>query len=77
MERLMKILGELHPEVNFGGKERLIEGGILDSIDIVSMVTDIKAQYGISIGADDITRENFETPEEIRALIMRRGGEIK
>ena len=77
MERLMKILGELHPEVNFGGKERLIEGGILDSIDIVSMVTDINAQYGISISADDITKENFETPEEIRALIMRRGGEVK
>ena len=77
MERLMKILGELHPEVNFGGKERLIEGGILDSIDIVSMVTDINAQYGISISADDITKENFETPEGIRALIMRRGGEVK
>ena len=76
MERLMKILGDLHPEVNFGGKERLIEGGLLDSLDIVSMVTDINAQYGISIGADDITRENFETPEEIKALIMRRGGEV-
>lgn len=77
MERLMRILGDLHPEVNFGGKEKLIEGRILDSFDIVSMVTDINAQYGISIGAEDIIRENFETPEEIKALIMKRGGEIK
>ena len=77
MERLMKILGDLHPEVNFGGKEKLIEGGILDSLDIVSMVSDINDQYGVSIGAEDVIRENFETPEEIRALIMRRGGEVK
>ena len=77
MERLMKILGELHPEVNFGGKEKLIEGGILDSLDIVTMVTDINDHYGVSIGADDIVKENFETPETIKALIMRRGGEVK
>ena len=77
MERLMKILGELHPEVNFGGKERLIEGGLLNSLDMVSLVTDINEQYGISINALDMVRENFETPEEIRALIVRRGGEVK
>ena len=77
MERLMKILGDLHPEVNFGGKEKLIEGGLLNSLDIVSMVTDINDQYGISIDAGDIVRENFETPEEIKALIVRRGGEVK
>ena len=77
MERLIKMLGDLHPEVNFGGKEKLIEGGILDSLDIVSLVTDINTQYGISIGAEDIIRENFETPEEIKALIIRRGGEIR
>ncbi len=77
MERLMRILGDLHPEVNFGGKEKLIEGGLLNSLDIVSMVTDINDQYGISIDAGDIVKENFETPEEIKALIVRRGGEVK
>ena len=77
MERLMKILGDLHPEVNFGGKEKLIEGGLLNSLDIVSIVTDINDQYGIAIDAGDIVKENFETPEEIKALIVRRGGEVK
>ena len=77
MERLMRILGDLHPEVNFGGKEKLIEGGILNSLDIVSIVTDINDQYGIAIDAGDIVKENFETPEEIKALIVRRGGEVK
>ncbi len=77
MERLMRILGDLHPEVNFGGKEKLIEGGLLNSLDIVSIVTDINDQYGIAIDAGDIVKENFETPEEIKALIVRRGGEVK
>ena len=50
---------------------------MLNSLDMVSLVTDINEQYGISINALDMVRENFETPEEIRALIVRRGGEVK
>ena len=77
METVIKMLKELHPDVDFESADGLIDDGILDSLDIVSMVSDINDQYGVSIGAEDIIRENFETPEEIRALIMRRGGEVK
>lgn len=76
MKRLLKILGELHPEMSFDGNERLIEEKILDSLDIVTLVTDINSEYGVSLGAEDIVKENFASVADIVALIRCRGGEV-
>ena len=41
MEELLEILQELHPEVNFEEEEHLIDDKILDSFDIVSIISEI------------------------------------
>ena len=76
MRRLEKILCQLHPEINFSGDERLIDDGILDSLDMVTLVTDINDEYNIDIGAEDIVKENFNTVSCIASLIRRCGGDI-
>lgn len=76
MQRLKKIISELHPELDLTPDTRLIDDGILDSLDLVTLVTDINDAYKISIGAEDLTPENFNRLGDISALIVRRGGEI-
>ncbi len=75
MQKLMKILTELHSEI--APASRGLTESVLDSIDIVTLVTDLDDAYGIEISALDITRENFDSPSAIAALIERLGGEIK
>ena len=41
MEKLLKILRELHPDVDFSTESGLIENGVLDSLDIVTLVTEV------------------------------------
>lgn len=76
MKRLKMMLRELHPDIEFSGEERLIDDGILDSLDIVTLVTDINEEYKIDISAEDIVKENFNTTDGIASLIKRRGGDI-
>lgn len=76
MKRLKRILSELHPELEITQDTRLIDDGILDSLDVVTLVTDINAEYRINVGAEDITPGSFNTLEGICALIRARGGEI-
>lgn len=76
MKRLRKIIADLHPEFEFTGEEKLIDSGILDSFDIVTLVTDVNEEYGISIPAEEICKENFDTEKNIAALIERCGGDI-
>lgn len=71
MEALMRILTELRPDVDFEGNEELVDGGELDSFDIVSLVGELCEEYDIEIGADDIVPENFNSVEAIWNLVQK------
>ena len=55
MEDLLEILNDLHPEVDFEVEEHLIDDGILDSLDIVNLSSEISEVFDVSITAKDIT----------------------
>lgn len=71
MEKLLKILRELHPDVDFSTESGLIENGVLDSLDIVTLVTEINETFDVSIPADEIVPENFDSAKSIYAMIER------
>ena len=71
MEQLLAILSELHPDVDFSTTEDLIDDGILDSLDIVTLVTEIHSEFDVTIPAEEIVPENFNSAEAIMALIER------
>ena len=71
MEQLYRILKELHPDVDFAAEQDLIGEGILDSLDIVTLITEINSAYDVSIPAEEILPENFCSANAIYALIHR------
>ena len=71
MEELMRILGELHPDVDFNTADDLIGDGVLDSLDIVTLITEINSAYDVSIPAEEILPENFRSAMAIYDLITR------
>ncbi len=71
MEELMRILGELHPDVDFNTADDLIGDGVLDSLDIVTLITEINSAYDVSIPAEEILPENFRSAKAIYDLITR------
>ncbi len=71
MEKLLKILNELHGDVDFKSEAALIDDGILDSLDIVTLVTEINDVFGVSIPAEEIIPENFNSAKAIMALIEK------
>ena len=71
MEQLLEILKQLHPDVDFTLEEDLIGDGILDSLDIVTLITEINCAFDVSIPAEEVIPENFASAEAILALIER------
>ena len=73
-EQIIKILTELRPEFDFNQEGvDFIEEGMLDSFDMVNLVSELDATYGISIDGVDILPENFSTVEAIVALLVKNG----
>ena len=71
MEKLLEILADLHPEVDFENTTDLVDDGILDSLDIVSLVAQIDAEFGVTIPAEEIIPENFNSAKALMALIEK------
>ena len=71
MEKLLEILTSLHPDVDFATTSDLVDDGILDSLDIVTLVTEIDAEFDVTIPAEEIVPENFNSAEALMSLIER------
>ncbi|MBQ2308545.1 MAG: acyl carrier protein [Clostridia bacterium] len=71
MEKLIAILSSLHPDVDFESNDSLIDDGILDSLDIVTLVTEINATFDVIIPAEEVVPENFNSAEALMELITR------
>ena len=73
-EKIIKILTELRPEFDFTQEGvDFIEEGMLDSFDLVTLVSELDSTFGISIDGVDILPENFCTVEAIANLLVKNG----
>ena len=71
MDKLIEILSDLHPDVDFETEDGLVDNGILDSLDIVTLITEINDKFDVSIPAEEIIPENFNSAEALYALIEK------
>ncbi len=72
-QQIINILQEIRPEFDFTQDMNFIEEGMLDSFDVVSLVTTLDENYGISIDGMDILPENFATIDSIINLLIKNG----
>ena len=70
-KELMEILEETRPEIDFENETALIDNQLLDSFDIISIVSEINDTFDISINVNDLRPENFNSVDAILALIEK------
>ena len=71
-EQIIEILTDLRPEFDFSQEGvNFIEEGMLDSFDLVALVTDLEQHFSVTIDGVDVVPENFENVEAIEQLINR------
>lgn len=71
MDELKQILEEIRPDINFDEEKRLIDGGILDSFDIISIAGEINTAFDVEINVENLLPENFNSMEAMYDLICR------
>lgn len=72
MEKLLlEILKEIRPDVDFENETELIDDGILDSFDVVSIISEIDDAFGVQIRINELDPENFNSAEAIWNLIQK------
>ena len=71
-EELLRILEDCCPDVDFENETALIDDGLLESLDIVTIVNDIMHHFDVRLSVDDLLPENFNSVEAMLDLIRSR-----
>lgn len=71
MDELLELLADILPKVDFENGSDLVDDGVLDSLDIVSIISELSTHYDIEIPSDEITPENFNDAEAIYNMVER------
>ncbi len=66
---VVEILKDLHPEIDIENCTTLIDDKIIDSFDIVSIISEIGDAWDVSVPADKIVPENFNSADAIAELV--------
>lgn len=71
-DKIISILNDIRPEFDFNEPvDNFIESGMLDSFDLVTLVTSLDETFDISIDGVDILPENFSNIDSISSLLSK------
>jgi acyl carrier protein len=73
MNELTEILNDIRPGKDFASAENFFDQGVLDSLDLTTLVASLESRYGIFLDVDEIVPENFRNLEAIRTLLASKG----
>jgi acyl carrier protein len=71
MEQLMEILEGIRPDIDFANEKSLVTDRLLESFDIINLVSEIDDEFDVKIKPADLVPENFDSVEAMWALIQR------
>ncbi len=68
-EKILAILEDLRPDIEFETENGLITEGLLESFDLIQLIALLEAEFSIKIGSQYVTIENFDSLERIVKLV--------
>lgn len=74
MDKLMEILKGVRPDVDFEQETALIDDGVLDSFDVVSIISELDDAFDVQIHIAELDPENFNSAQAIWDLVQKLKG---
>lgn len=71
MEDLIRIMTEVRPDIDFATATTLIDDNMIDSLNIISIVTEVNDFFGIEINVNDLVPENFNSAAALYELVEK------
>ena len=70
-QKVLAVLKEEFPEIDFEASDALVDDGILDSLTITGIIAALSMEFGITIPYEEIVEENFNSVEGLSKMVER------
>ena len=70
-EKVIAILAEIKPTKDLSGLNNIVEGGFLDSFELMQLISLLSESFGVEIGIEEIAPENFNSADAMAKMVDR------
>ncbi len=70
MDELLELLNDINPDVDYETEDQLIDGKVLDSFSIITLISNISDTFDIELGPQYLVPENFNSAKAMWAMIQ-------
>ena len=70
-QKILELLTEEYPEIDFTSSENLVDDGILDSLTITGIIAALTMEFGITIPYEEIKEENFNSIAGLAKMVEK------
>ena len=70
-DRVLALLKQVLPHIDFETSADLVDDGILDSLSIVTMISELSMEFGIEFDMAELVPENFNSLDDITATVEK------
>lgn len=70
MEKLLDILEDIVPDVDFKNCDTLIDDGLLDSFAILTIVGELEDEFDVSVTPAEIIPDNFNSAKALWTMVQ-------
>ena len=70
-EKILALLSEEYPEIDFTASDTLVDDGLLDSLTITGIIATLTMEFGVTIPYDEIVEENFNSIAGLARMVER------
>ena len=75
-DKILAILKEIRPEYDFETSEDFVAEGLLDSFDVVTLVSELETAFDVVIDGLDVVPENFSNIDSILEVLKKNGASL-
>ena len=70
LEDVIGMLEDIQEDIDYEEEDGLIDNDLLDSFDILAIVSAVDEEFDVEIPAKEITPDNFNSAEALHQLIV-------
>ena len=70
-EKVVELLSEEYPDIDFESSDALVDDGILDSMTITGIIAALSMEFNITIPYEEIIEENFNSVDGLADMVER------
>lgn len=71
MEKVIEILESVKPGIDYKNQKALVDDGILESFDIITIIAKLNEEFDIEFTVNEVIPENFNSVEALYKTVCK------